>query len=120
MESVEDWSFARNVVTVELQLLEPERSRTVWVLVHDRAAYIPCGVPNFRLWKQWPHEAVVQGAALVRLDDQIYPVELVKDQDPERFAALVEQLDDKYSPGSAGSMTPDRLWLFRLDPRRRG
>ena len=120
MESIEDWSFARDVATIELQLLEPARSRTVWVLVEDGAAYIPCGLPNFRLWKQWPHEAIEHGAALVRVDDQIYPVELIKDEDPARFAALVELLGEKYSSGSSRTMTPERLWLFRLDPRPTG
>ena len=33
MEAIDDWSFARDVETVELQLLEPARSRTVWLIV---------------------------------------------------------------------------------------
>ena len=55
-----DWSFVRDVREVEFQLLEPARSRTTWILVHEGKAYIPSGYMTTwwgKLWKQWPHEA---------------------------------------------------------------
>lgn len=120
MEAIDDWSFARDVETVELQLLEPARSRTVWLIVAGGTAYIPCGLPQFRLWKQWPHDAIENSAALVRIDERIYPVELVKDEDPQRFAALVELLGEKYATGASETATADSLWLFRLASRPAG
>ncbi|MDD9854295.1 MAG: hypothetical protein OXU78_10140, partial [Deltaproteobacteria bacterium] len=34
-EPVADWTFAKNVETAELQLVEPLRSRTVWLVVNE-------------------------------------------------------------------------------------
>ena len=56
-----DWSFAADVDTIEFQLLAPPRSRTVWIVYHDNSLFIPCALPNFTLWKQWPHEALAEG-----------------------------------------------------------
>ena len=117
VDRIDDWSFLTEVETVELQLLEPARSRTVWVVVEDGRAYIPCGLPYFRLWKQWPHQAVVDGAALVRVGSRIHPVELALVEATAEFAAVQGRLAAKYG-SSAEDMTADDLWLFRLDERR--
>jgi hypothetical protein len=112
---VSDWSFLHDAETIELQLLDPPRARTVWVIVHEGRAWIPCGLPGFRLWKQWPHDAMADGRALVRSGGRLYPVALVRDEDPARFVELAGLLDEKY--GSPEGMGPDRLWWFRLEPR---
>ena len=116
--AVPDWSFATDVQNIEFQLLEPPRSRTVWVVVEDGKAYIPCGIPNFRLWKQWPHEALEDGRALLRIDGKLYPRQLVKVEDMSLIASLGEKVGHKYglSPGD-GEPDPDAVWFFRLDPR---
>jgi len=33
-----DWRFATDIETIEFQLLEPPRSRTVWIVVHEGEA----------------------------------------------------------------------------------
>ena len=116
--AVPDWSFATDVQNIEFQLLEPPRSRTVWIVVEDGKAYIPCGIPNFRLWKQWPHEALEDGRALLRIDGKLYPRQLVKVKDMSLIASLGEKVGHKYglSPGD-GEPDPDAVWFFRLDPR---
>ncbi len=116
--AVPDWSFATDVQNIEFQLLEPPRSRTVWIVVEDGKAYIPCGIPNFRLWKQWPHEALEDGRALLRIDGKLYPRQLVKVEDMSLIASLGEKVGHKYglSPGD-GEPDPDAVWFFRLDPR---
>lgn len=114
---VDDWGFAADADTVELQLLEPARSRTVWIVVEDGVAYIPCGVPNFRLWKQWPHEAVADGRAEVRLAGKRYPVALVKTGDRALFDRLLAKVGDKYGGVPEGEIGEDSVWFFRLDPR---
>lgn len=112
----EDWDFLDREETIELQLLAPPRARTVWVLVEDGRAYIPCGAPHFRLWKQWPHDAVRDGAALIRSGGRVYPVELERERDPERFARLTRAIAAKYGVDPGTAVSDDDLWIFRLDP----
>ena len=116
-EPIDDWDFIEDVELVELQLLNPARSRTTWILEEDERAYIPCGLPGFRLWKQWPHEAMDDGRALLRSNGKLYPVQLVRVDaaaEPELIGELEEELDEKYGirPGSGYE-----VWYFRLDSR---
>jgi len=41
-----------DIETVELQLKHPTRSRTVWIIVPEGQFYIPCGLPDFKAFKQ--------------------------------------------------------------------
>jgi len=111
--AVRDWSFVDGVAEVELQLLEPPRSRTTWILHHDGSAYIPCGFPNLRLWKKWPHQARRDGRAVVRIGGQRYRVDLQKIEAPALERALKEDLKRKYE---VASEHPEVVWFFRLDP----
>lgn len=114
-EAVNDWTFVEDVETVEFQLEHPARSRTVWIIVHEGQLYIPCGLPNFKAFKQWPHEAMQDGRSIVRIDGKRYPLQAVRMQDPDLFDIIVSKIAKKYtSPGEAG---PDDLWIFRMDPR---
>ena len=109
-----DWSFAQSINTLELQLLEPPRSRTLWLVVHGGQLYVPCGAPNFTLWKQWPHEAMQDGRAIIRIEGKRYERTLervTKDRLWEQLAGLVA---DKYDQG--GDFDQDLLWFFRLAP----
>jgi hypothetical protein len=112
-----DWAFAARVNTIELQLLQPPRSRTVWVVHEEGALYIPCGLPNFRLWKRWPHEAMKDGRAVVRIEGKRYPVTIERVEDPSRVARVLERVSAKYGtdPGAQ-----DRgVWVFRVAARPR-
>ncbi len=109
-----DWAFAREVGEIELQLVEPPRSRTTWIAYHDGAVYIPCGLPSLRLWKQWPHEALEDGRAVLRIEGRLYDARLVKVEDPAVFAAVSQRLQEKYE---APDLDPESLWIFRVDPR---
>lgn len=120
VEAVQDWGFAADANTVELQLLEPPRSRTVWIVVDDGVGYIPCGVPNFRLWKHWPHEAVADGRGEVRLEGRRYPVRLEKTEGRELFDRLLAKVDEKYGGVPGGEVDEDAVWFFRLEPRPAG
>ncbi|HIM02990.1 MAG TPA: hypothetical protein EYG46_18590 [Myxococcales bacterium] len=113
-----DWSFAANVDTIEFQLLAPPRSRTVWIVYHDNSLFIPCALPNFTLWKQWPHEALADGRAIIRIDGKRYAVNLVKTEDPGHLGAVLDLVGKKY--GSTGPDDQDLsnlVWAFRLVPR---
>ena len=116
--SVDDWSFVEPVGEIELQLVEPPRSRTVWVVVHDNALYVPCGFLDWPLWKQWPHEALRDGRAIARILGKRYEFQAVKIDEPELRAALGTRVARKYGLGEGGPPPdPDVVWFFRLDPR---
>ncbi len=119
-----DWSFVRDVREVEFQLLEPARSRTTWILEHEGKAYIPSGYMTSwwgRLWKQWPHEAVRDGRALLRIGDEIYERQLVRVESGAFLEPLLRELGRKYMNGAeipVEVVESGSLWLFELAPRR--
>jgi hypothetical protein len=113
---VADWSFATDVPEIELQLLHPPRSRTVWILVHERHAYIACGFLSVPLWKQWPHEALRDGRGIVRIQGRRYEVVLTRVEDPALIGELGGIAARKYGLSEV-STSPDDVWFFRLDPR---
>lgn len=116
-----DWQFLTDRDTVELQLLEPPRARTTWILVHDGRAFVPCGYMDTawgRLWKQWPIEAEQDGRALLRADGTIYPVRLERIEQGPLLDPLVAELNRKYGVGATvETVTSGGLWLFELEPR---
>jgi hypothetical protein len=93
------------------------RFATVWIVVEDGHAYIPCGLPNFTLWKQWPHEAVEDGRAMIRIDGKLYPVQLEKVEDPALISSLLQRVGGKYdlSPGENPDL--DAVWFFHITKR---
>ena len=110
---VKDWAFVDSVKEIDLQLLNPARSRTTWIISHKGRAYIPCGFPNVRIWKQWPHQAVADGRAVIRVGDRRYRVDLERIEDPELVSALTGLMKAKYPAGEGYS---GEIWFFRLDP----
>ena len=125
IQSEPDWVFAHDVPTIELQLLSPPRSRTVWMIEHEGKIYVPCGYRNTwlgRLWKQWPLEVEKDPRAIVRIKDKRYERTLipVTSKHPS-IEALLAELQRKYM-GGAGSapasiVDTDALLLFELAPR---
>ena len=50
-----DWSFVKDIPTIELQLLDPPRSRRIWTAEHDGKLYVWSGYMGTfvgRVWKQ--------------------------------------------------------------------
>lgn len=115
-----DWSFAADLPTLELQLLNPPRSRTVWMIHHAGALYIACGFMENTFWKQWPHEAFIDGRAVVRIDGRRYPVELVRSTDDRIRKAVLEQAARKYGVPLDEGEDGESVWVFRVDSRTRG
>lgn len=120
-----DWTFARDVPEMELQLALPPRSRTVWLEVVDGKLYVVSGYMNSalgRLWKKWPAQAEKDGRALVRIDGKRYERQLrrILDDRPalEEIAAEVTR---KYGAALKADMaaTGD-AWFFALEPRSAG
>jgi hypothetical protein len=115
-EAVGDWSFAKEVGEIELQLASQSTSRTTWILVFDGQAYVPCslGLPPGKTWHQ---RAVVDGRATLRIEGRRYPVTLTKldDAEVERMESTIRaEVTRKYGqapPSEAG------VWLFRVSSR---
>ena len=115
-EPVADWSFAKEVAEIELQLDSQDSSRTTWVIVHEGQAYVPCSL-GFPPGKRWHQQAVVDGRAVLRIDGKRYPVTLTKldDATTEQLAPTIRsEVSRKYGeppPTDAG------VWIFRVTSR---
>lgn len=116
-----DWTFVHGIGTVELQLINPARSRWTWILEYEGKIYIPCGYMNLwwgRMWKHWPIEAERDGQALVRIQGKRYPRKLIRIYNDEIVDALTQQIHQKYGPPvTRAAVTSGALWLFELAPR---
>jgi hypothetical protein len=118
-----DWSFVRDLPTIEFQSLEPARSRTTWILYHDGRIFIPCGYMNSswgRIWKKWPIEAERDGRAIARIDGKLYERSLVRIQAGEVLAPVLAELSRKYVKQAIPleQVTSGSLWIFEMAPRQ--
>ncbi len=117
-----DWGFAKDIDTVQFQLLDPARSRTTWILEHNGRIFIPCGYMETawgRLWKQWPLQALEQPEAILRIDGVLYDRTLVRLQEGPLLEPVLAELSRKYvkQPVPVAAVTSGSLWLFELAPR---
>ena len=124
-----DWTFLTDRDTVEVQLMEPARSRTTWLAVVDGRVFIPSAYMDStwgRIWKQWPIHAEKNGDAILRVDDQLYHRTMVRVKNEPALATVFSELGRKYAPG--GGETAERYlnqvavdegatWIFELVPR---
>lgn len=117
-----DWSSAREIPTIEFQLVDPPRSRTTWILEHEGKIYIPCGYMDStwgRIWKKWPIEAEQDGRAILRIGGKLYDRQLVRIKDGPLVEPLLAELSRKYvgSEIPLAAVSSETLWLFELAPR---
>ncbi len=118
-----DWSFLNDYFSVEFQLLEPDRSRTTYVMEHDNRIFIPSGYMNSllgKIWKHWPMEAEKDGRAILRVDGKLYERQLVRITDGEILDGVLAELGRKYGggePAPRSMVTSNDLWIFELTPR---
>ena len=119
-----DWSFARNVMTIELQLLDPPRSRLIWIAEHEGKIYVVSGYMNSflgRLWKKWPAQAEQDGRAILRIDGKRYERQLVRLMTEPVVAGVTAEFSRKYGAGmTPASIESENTWLFELAPRAPG
>jgi len=127
-----DWSFVADIQTVEFQLLNPERSRTTWIVEHEGRIYIPSGYMTTwwgRIWKQWPIEVENDGRAILRVNGTLYDRQLVRVTEGPELLPIVRKLGVKYLGMSQDDVesapteqllepvTSGYLWVFELAPR---
>ncbi len=115
-----DWSFARDIGTIELQLLDPPRSRVIWILVHDGKIYVVSaymGSTIGRLWKQWPAQAERDGRAILRIDGKRYERTLVRIMTGPVVDGVTAEIQRKYgSATTPAAIAAGTTWLFELAP----
>jgi len=122
-----DWSFAKDLNSVEFQTMNPVSSRTTFIMIHDNRVFIPSGYMTTwwgKIWKQWPYQALDDGRAILRIDGKLYNRTLVRITDDPALPGVMAELARKY--GGAFETTPemmmevvesDYLWVFELAPR---
>ena len=110
---VEDWSFAAETETIEMQLMGDDTSRTTWIVVHDGRSYIPCSL-GFPPGKKWYRRADRKGDARVRIDGRLYPVHLRRVRDEKLSSELKEAVGAKYGGGPPSG---SEVWFFAIEPR---
>jgi hypothetical protein len=119
-----NWGFVRDIPTIELQLLDPPRSRLIWVLEHEGKAYVVSGYMGSglgRLWKRWPVQAERDGRAVIRIDGKRYERTLERVMSGPAAVGVAAELARKYRY----SVTPEAIaagetWVFELAPRAAG
>jgi hypothetical protein len=124
---------------VELQLVEPPRSRVTGAMVHDGQLYVPCDLgffwrrmPDARLrfilhviwvFKHWHEDALKDGRAVLRIKGKRYERQAVRVTDPELLAALRSQMETAAASFLGQQklleipVDPGAIWFFRMDPR---
>ena len=115
-----DWSFVRSVRVFELQLLNPSRSRTLWIVEHEGKLYLNSnymGGLRERLWKRWPAQAERDGRAIMRIEGKRYERTLVR----IKTGPVVEGITAEFTRKYGVEMTPaeveaEELWLFEMAP----
>jgi hypothetical protein len=112
---VTDWSFAKDVSEIALQLETQSISRTTWILVRDGRAWIPCSV-GFPPGKTWYREVARDGRAVLRIEGRRYAVTLAQDEDPALGEFAKAEVERKY--GNAPS-TDAGVIFFRIEGRER-
>lgn len=117
-----DWTFATDIAEMELQLVDPPQSRTIWLQVHDKKLYVISAYMNStvgKLWKQWPIHAEADGRAVIRIGGKRYERQLVRILDDHAvLAGVANEVSRKYGLAlNADSATSGDAWFFALEPR---
>ena len=116
-----DWSFVEDIGTIELQLLDPPRSRRIWTTEHDGKLYVWSGYMGTavgRLWKRWPVQAMRDGRAVIRIEGKRYERQLVRIESGEILDGISSAIRDKYpSQVTRAAVEAGDSWVFEAAPR---
>jgi hypothetical protein len=124
---------------VELQLVEPARSRVTGAFVEEGELYVPCDlgfiahrIPRTRTrWilslilsvKHWHEDAIRDGRVVLRIAGKRYERQAVRVTDPELLATLRSKIEAAAAAYLEVAQLPDvpadtdAIWFFRMDPR---
>jgi len=121
VESVEDWSFLSDELTIELQTMLPPRSRTMWLVVSDNRIFVISSYMNTKfgkVWKQWPHRVAEDSQAIVRVDSKLYEMRLIRHKQGDFVPQVLAKFGQKYGNKIDQTMVDSgSAWLFELVAR---
>ena len=117
-----DWSFTDEVPTIELQLVDPLSSRTIFIMESDGKVYIPSGYMRStlgKIWKDWAFQADAgDGLAVARINGVRYERQLIRIKAGPVLDGIVEKLVSKYGPGATReAIEAGDVWIFEMAPR---
>ena len=116
-----DWSVVSDVQTIELQLLDPPRSRRIWTAEYDGKLYVWSGYMGTavgRLWKHWPGQAERDGRAVIRIDGTRYERQLVRIKSGDVLEGITTAITSKYpSQTTRAAVEAGDAWVFEAAPR---
>ena len=122
----DDWSFLTDRDTVEFQTLQPARSRTVWLGVHDQRLFLVSGYMNTSyggIWKQWPHYLDRDDRIILRIDGRLYEQRLQRVMEGPEVVPVLSEFARKYFGGADGDFTSDEsirsgeTWMYEVVDR---
>jgi hypothetical protein len=122
----DDWSFLIDRDTIEFQTMDPGRSRTVWLGVHDRRLFLVSGYMNTSyggIWKQWPHYLEDDDRVILRIDGKLYEQRLQRIMEGPEVVPVLSEFARKYFGGSSGEFTEDAsvrsgdTWMYEVVER---
>lgn len=117
-----DWSFTDDVPTIELQLVDPLSSRTIFIMESDGKVYIPSGYMRStlgKIWKNWAFQADAgDGLAVARINGVRYERQLIRIKAGPVLDGIVAKLVSKYGPGATReAIEAGDVWIFEMAPR---
>ena len=116
-----DWSVVADVATIEMQLLDPPRSRRIWTVESEGKLYVWSGYMGTtvgRLWKHWPIQAERDGRAVIRIDGVRYERQLVRITSGDVLDGVTAAIARKYpSQTTRAAIEAGDAWMFEARPR---
>ena len=117
-----DWRFVSEISTIEMQLLDPPKSRRIWTAEYDGKIYVWSGYMSTavgRLWKHWPIQAARDGRAVIRIDGVRYERQLIRIQSGDVLDGITAAITSKYpSQTTRAAVEAGDAWLFEAAPRK--
>ena len=125
-----DWTYLTDRDLIEFQTMDPPRSRTVWLAVHERRLFIVSGYMNSvpgAIWKQWPYYLEDDDRIILRIDGNLYEQRLARIMEGPEVVPVLSELFRKYfavagvtgddSFTGAETVTNGDTWMFEVVPR---
>ena len=119
----DDWSFLRELSTIEFQTMDPAQSRTVWLATFDQRLFIMSGymTTNYgAIWKQWPHYLEADDRVLLRIDGKLYEQRLQRIMSGPEVVPVLNEFSRKYGDGEAASadaVASGYTWMYEVVDR---
>lgn len=119
--SPQDWSFIEGRPIIEFQTMDPQTSRTVWLVVYKGRLFLISGymTTNYgKLWKQWPHYMEEDDRVILRVDNRLYEQRLERIREGNIIEPVIRKFGAKYGfEGNAAAVTEGHSWLYEVKPR---